>query len=436
MLILAYVAWVTISSGREAAGQEINDPITAFDVSLSVNKYATAHSLDWTVRIWDLSSHQLLHTIEVPDYRYVSTAIPPSIRNVAFSPLGDRLAISPWGELPGLIMIVDTATGETLLEIGNMPALSALDWSPDGTSLVGLYDYSILTESETGGDLDHYIARWDATTGEELNVAASGVSPHTADWAPSGDTIIFPDFTRGVIVWNVQAWQELYSVPAEEIVSVAWSPTADRFASGGMDGIVRVWDGSTGVLLREITAGDDGDVNQEVFWSQDGEWVGRASRHQVQIWSATTGLTVCSYEADRAIHSVQMLADGSIIFASGNTVETLVISSVQCTLTVAAGDTAGLISAIEAANAIPDPDTICLAAGSTYTLTAAHNTQSGANGLPPITTDITIVGNGATITRDPAAPPFRLLLVTATGALTLEDVTLAGGLAGVAAVED
>lgn len=103
-----------------------------------------------------------------------------------------------------------------------------------------------------------------------------------------------------------------------------------------------------------------------------------------------------------------------------------------CSFTITAGDDTALISAINAANANPDPDTICLAAGSTYTLTAHHNTTFGANGLPPITTDITLVGNGATIARDATAPPFRLLLVSATGALTLDDVTLTGGLAGVA----
>jgi predicted outer membrane repeat protein len=90
---------------------------------------------------------------------------------------------------------------------------------------------------------------------------------------------------------------------------------------------------------------------------------------------------------------------------------------------------AGLISAIDAANANPDPDTICLAASSTYTLTAVHNTTSGANGLPAITTAITLVGNGATLTRDPAAPAFRLVLVSSSGTLTLENLTLTGGLA-------
>ncbi len=103
--------------------------------------------------------------------------------------------------------------------------------------------------------------------------------------------------------------------------------------------------------------------------------------------------------------------------------------AVACTTTVPASDVLSLISAIFAANTNPDLDTLCLATGSTYTLTTVNNTTSGANGLPPITSPLTIVGNGATITRDPAAPAFRLLFVDDTGDLTLQDVTLTRGLA-------
>ena len=43
--------------------------------------------------------------------------------------------------------------------------------------------------------------------------------------------------------------------------------------------------------------------------------------------------------------------------------------------------------------------------------------------------DITIIGAGQTITRDAAAAPFRLFLVTGSGNLTLENLTLTNGLA-------
>ena len=91
------------------------------------------------------------------------------------------------------------------------------------------------------------------------------------------------------------------------------------------------------------------------------------------------------------------------------------------------GGAAGLIAAITAANADPGADTITLAAGCTYALTAADNSDSnGANGLPVVTTQITIEGNGATITRS-SEDAFRIVEVEAGGALRLHELTVSGG---------
>jgi hypothetical protein len=92
-------------------------------------------------------------------------------------------------------------------------------------------------------------------------------------------------------------------------------------------------------------------------------------------------------------------------------------------------DTAALISEIIAGNNAGSPYTICLE-NSSYTLTQVNNSSNGDNGLPVITGDITIVGNGATITRDGAAPAFRFFTVDASGSLTLENVTLSNGRSG------
>lgn len=98
--------------------------------------------------------------------------------------------------------------------------------------------------------------------------------------------------------------------------------------------------------------------------------------------------------------------------------------------TLANGDVAGLISAITTANATAGTDTICLAAGGTYTLTAIDN---GSNGLPEITDNLYLVGQNATIERGSGAPIFRFFEVKTTAAFfTLEDVTLTGGEASAA----
>ncbi|KOU84343.1 hypothetical protein ABZY83_36595 [Streptomyces virginiae] len=90
-----------------------------------------------------------------------------------------------------------------------------------------------------------------------------------------------------------------------------------------------------------------------------------------------------------------------------------------------------LVAAVDAANSSPGPDTLQLARKCTYTLTAPDPVNPG-NGLPVITSEITIDGRGATIRRDERGnkvPKFRILFVGPTGNLTLTRTTISGGFA-------
>jgi CSLREA domain-containing protein len=94
------------------------------------------------------------------------------------------------------------------------------------------------------------------------------------------------------------------------------------------------------------------------------------------------------------------------------------------TFTIADGDVAALITAINTSNSNGVDDTIELATNGTYTLTAVNN---GTNGLPVIGSDtahkLVIHGNGATLQRSTAGgtPAFRIFYI-GTGA----DVAISG----------
>jgi hypothetical protein len=94
-----------------------------------------------------------------------------------------------------------------------------------------------------------------------------------------------------------------------------------------------------------------------------------------------------------------------------------------------------LIADINAANQQGGSNTIALVAPTTspYALSAVDNTTDGATGLPVIAANdnLSIIGNGDTIERSTAAgtPAFRLLDVASGAGLTLENLTLQGGLA-------
>lgn len=119
----------------------------------------------------------------------------------------------------------------------------------------------------------------------------------------------------------------------------------------------------------------------------------------------------------------------------------------------AGGDVACLIGAITAANANGEANTITLAAG-TYTLTAVNNTTvDGPNGLPSITSPLTITGanissgvgnitigniigqnngTGTIIEQSLGAPDFRLVHIAETGTVVLDGLTLRGGAGAIA----
>jgi len=91
-----------------------------------------------------------------------------------------------------------------------------------------------------------------------------------------------------------------------------------------------------------------------------------------------------------------------------------------------------LIADINAANGAGGANTITLAPGAAFNLSAADN-ATDATGLPVVAAgnDLTILGNGDTIQRSTArgTPEFRLFHVAAGASLALSNLTLSGGVA-------
>jgi hypothetical protein len=100
---------------------------------------------------------------------------------------------------------------------------------------------------------------------------------------------------------------------------------------------------------------------------------------------------------------------------------------------VPSGNVTALIAAINTANSTAQADVIQLEPG-VYLLQSVEAdgpTVRGPTGLPVISSRITIKGESeltTTIQRDPDAPVFRIFHVAAGGILTLENVTVRGGL--------
>lgn len=124
----------------------------------------------------------------------------------------------------------------------------------------------------------------------------------------------------------------------------------------------------------------------------------------------------------------------------------IILLATTCTLTESnpspevtiACDAQELINYMNWANGDPRPITLILADECLYELTAEDNLigrlgdttgESGANGLPPVQGDLTILGNDALIRRSYAAgtPDFRIFFVSSSGSLTINQLQMENG---------
>lgn len=86
-----------------------------------------------------------------------------------------------------------------------------------------------------------------------------------------------------------------------------------------------------------------------------------------------------------------------------------------------------LVAAMTAANLNPDADTIILAGDIILISYADTNGTYGSTALPPVTTSMTIEGQGHTIRRQQFSSVFRIFRIVTGGNLTLYNLTVSGG---------
>lgn len=105
------------------------------------------------------------------------------------------------------------------------------------------------------------------------------VRPHlwTHALARGGETgtLTVSRIRDGVVLWQrTQAHRDA-------ITHLAWSPDGQMLASGGQDGMVRVWQAKTGKLLRAFPHGEP---VWRLQWSPQGT-LASTSRNAIHLWS-------------------------------------------------------------------------------------------------------------------------------------------------------
>ena len=115
-----------------------------------------------------------------------------------------------------------------------------------------------------------------------------------------------------------QCHQDLLTIRGDwgRVFSVRFSPDGKLLATGTEDGIARIWDATTGRLVKELV-GHPHRINAVAF-SPDGQLLltgGNASR--AKIWSVETGTELASIKCNLEVRAVAFLPNGKRFVTAG-----------------------------------------------------------------------------------------------------------------------
>ncbi len=148
------------------------------------------------------------------------------------------------------------------------------------------------------------------------------------DFSPGGDSLAVATWAGDVGIWDLNRSDLRLLGNAGRVGALAFSSNGRLVATGGRDGIVRLWNTETGVLEKQLQ-GHTGQVN-DVHFSRDGRLLASTGHADtVRIWDVTTGIEKQTFRHESWPVNAVSLEPGGRKVASGDAEGTISIWDVE-----------------------------------------------------------------------------------------------------------
>jgi RNA polymerase sigma factor (sigma-70 family) len=315
----------------------------AHDLAFTRDGKTLATGADGCVRMWDVTTGKVVHSLDTPGRR---------ILPIALAPDGKTLAA---GSLDGMIYLWKMPGGLAVRAFrGHEQNICGLIFSPDGQTLVSgstddtLRVWRVATAEEcgrletgTGGDsrsitwpiaffpdnrtvatqdMNQRVRLWDVVNRKELP---------RLDWLPDrlSAVALSPDRTLlaattedgpTIHLWQIASGKEIRQWDGHrgQVDALVFSADGSALASAGEDGTIRIWRVATGTEATRMHAGQP--RCRAVAFSPDGEVLASALDTTVRLWNTTTGEELSPIREHRStVLAVTFTGDGRQVLSAG-----------------------------------------------------------------------------------------------------------------------
>ncbi len=262
------------------------------------------------VLLYHAETFELLGVLPFPE------GTPESIR---FSRDGALLVIGG-GEAgrSGRVAVFDVVTGDRVATLGDsFDAVLAADLRNDRAELAwGGPDRKVVIVSAASGERRHVLERH-------------------ADWvtaiAYSDDGVLLAtgDRSGGLCIWEARSGRLFHALDGHDgaVFAVAWRADSNVLASAGADGTVRVWEMNEGKQQKSLKAHEGGTL--AVDFAPDGRFATGGRDHRVAIWDAAANKLGAFETFSDEVGAVAFTAGGARIVAGDWSGDVAVVDAIS-----------------------------------------------------------------------------------------------------------